>query len=59
MRRSGCCRLLGQTEVRVSTDPADLDAALTGLDGRVPVAGVGDRSDLVLLERVLYGLRTR
>jgi diacylglycerol kinase family enzyme len=42
----------GPTEVRMSTDPADLDAALTGLDGRAPVVAGGDGSLHLVVNRL-------
>jgi YegS/Rv2252/BmrU family lipid kinase len=42
----------GPTEVRMSTDPADLDAALTGLDDRVPVVAGGDGSLHLIVNRL-------
>jgi YegS/Rv2252/BmrU family lipid kinase len=42
----------GPTEVRMSTDPADLDAALTGLDDRVPVVAGGDGSLHLVVNRL-------
>jgi diacylglycerol kinase family enzyme len=40
----GVLAAAGPTEVRMSSDPAALDAALTGLDGRVLVVAGGDGS---------------
>jgi diacylglycerol kinase family enzyme len=40
------------TEVHMSTDPAALDAALTGLDGRVPVVAGGDGSLHLVVNRL-------
>jgi hypothetical protein len=37
----GVLSAAGPTEVHLSSDPAALDAALTGLDGRVPVVAGG------------------
>jgi YegS/Rv2252/BmrU family lipid kinase len=42
----------GPTEVRMSTGPADLDAALTGLDDRVPVVAGGDGSLHLIVNRL-------
>ena len=41
---AGVLAAAGPTEVRMSSDPAALDAALTGLDGRVLVVAGGDGS---------------
>jgi YegS/Rv2252/BmrU family lipid kinase len=42
----------GPTQVHMSTEPTDLDAALTGLDGRVPVVAGGDGSLHVVVNRL-------
>lgn len=61
----GVLSAAGPTEVRTPTDPAALDAALAGLDGRVPVVAGGDGSlhlvvnrlrRLGLLDQVTVGL---
>jgi diacylglycerol kinase family enzyme len=48
----GVLSAAGPTEVRMSTDPAALDAALTGLDGRVPVVAGGDGSLHLVVNRL-------
>ena len=49
---AGVLSAAGPTEVRSSTDPADLDAALTGLDGRAPVVAGGDGSLHLVVNRL-------
>lgn len=48
----GVLSAAGPTEVRVSNDPAALDTALTGLDGRVPVVAGGDGSLHLVVNRL-------
>jgi diacylglycerol kinase family enzyme len=48
----GVLSATGPTEVRVSTDPAALDAALTALGGRVPVVAGGDGSLHLVVNRL-------
>jgi diacylglycerol kinase family enzyme len=48
----GVLSAAGPTEVRMSTDPAALDTALTGLDGRVPVVAGGDGSLHLVVNRL-------
>jgi diacylglycerol kinase family enzyme len=48
----GVLSAAGPTEVHVSTDPDALDAALTGLDGRVPVVAGGDGSLHLVVNRL-------
>ena len=50
----GVLAAAGPTQVRMSSDPAALDAALTGLDGRVLVVAGGDGS-LHLVARLYSG----
>jgi diacylglycerol kinase family enzyme len=48
----GMLSAAGPTEVHMSTDPAALDATLTGLDGRVPVVAGGDGSLHLVVNRL-------
>jgi diacylglycerol kinase family enzyme len=48
----GVLSAAGPTEVHVSTEPAALDAALTGLGGRVPVVAGGDGSLHLVVNRL-------
>jgi diacylglycerol kinase family enzyme len=48
----GVLSAAGPTEVHMSTDAAALDAALTGLDGRIPVVAGGDGSLHLVVNRL-------
>jgi len=48
----GVLSAAGPTEVRMPADPAALDAALTGLDARVPVVAGGDGSLHLVVNRL-------